>query len=257
MAKTIILSNQKGGVGKTTSVYALATIFKSRGYRVLAVDMDPQGNLSFSMGANTDGGATIYDVLKGELKPRYAVQKLTLVDLIPSNILLSSIELEFTGAEREFLLKRALEPLKADYDYIFIDSPPALGILTVNAFAAADYVLVPMLSDIFSLQGITQLEETIRRVKMYCNADIRMLGIFLTKHNPRTRFSQEVRGTVEMVAADLEIPFLDVYIRESVALREAQSLQQSVLDYAPRSNAARDYENLADELLIRGLGING
>lgn len=257
MAKTIILSNQKGGVGKTTSVYALATIFKARGYRVLAVDMDPQGNLSFSMGANPDGGATIYDVLKGELKPRYAVQKLTLVDLIPANILLSSIELEFTGAEREFLLKRALEPLKAEYDYIFIDSPPALGILTVNAFAAADYVLVPMLSDIFSLQGITQLDETIRRVKMYCNAEIQMLGIFLTKHNPRTRFSREVRGTVEMVAADLEIPFLDVYIRESVALREAQSLQRSILEYAPSSNAARDYENLAEELLVRGLGIDG
>ena len=109
MAATIVLSNQKGGVGKTTSAYVLASVFKSKGYRVLAVDMDPQGNLSFSMGAETDGCATIYDVLKGELKPKYAVQKSSLVDLIPSNILLSSIELEFTGARREFLLKMALE----------------------------------------------------------------------------------------------------------------------------------------------------
>lgn len=257
MAKTIVLSNQKGGVGKTTSVYSLAAIFKAKGYRVLAVDMDPQGNLSFSMGAVTDGSATIYEVLKEEIKPRFAVQRTTLVDLIPSNILLSSIELEFTGTQREFLLKRALESLKPEYDFIFIDSPPALGILTVNAFTAADYVLVPMLSDIFSLQGITQLDDTIRRVRIYCNQEIEHLGIFLTKHNPRTRFSREVTGTVEMVAADLGMPFLNTCIRESVALREAQSLQKSLLEYAPRCNAVLDYEQLAEELLARRLGIDG
>lgn len=192
MAVTIALSNQKGGVGKTTSAYVIATALKEMGYRVLAVDMDPQGNLSFSLGADTES-ATIYDVLKGELKPRYAVQKSTLVDVIPSNILLSSIELEFTGVRREFLLKEALDSLKGLYDYILIDSPPALGILTVNAFTAADYVLVPMLSDIFSLQGITQLEETIRRVRNYCNPDIQILGVFLTKHNPRTSSAKRWR----------------------------------------------------------------
>ena len=115
MAVTIALSNQKGGVGKTTSAYVIATALKEMGYRVLAVDMDPQGNLSFSLGADTES-ATIYDVLKGELKPRYAVQKSTLVDIIPSNILLSSIELEFTGVRREFLLTEALGPRKGLYD---------------------------------------------------------------------------------------------------------------------------------------------
>ena len=169
MAKTIVLSNQKGGVGKTTSAYVLALLLKERGARVLAVDLDPQGNLSFCMGAEKEGIATIYDVLKGELKARYAVQKSTLVDLLAANILLSGIELEFTGVKREFLLSRQLETLKPYYDYIIIDSPPALGILTVNAFTAADYVLVPMLSDIFSLQGITQLDETIRQVRSHCN----------------------------------------------------------------------------------------
>ena len=244
MAVTIALSNQKGGVGKTTSAYVIATALKEMGYRVLAVDMDPQGNLSFSLGADTES-ATIYDVLKGELKPRYAVQKSTLVDVIPSNILLSSIELEFTGVRREFLLKEALDSLKGLYDYILIDSPPALGILTVNAFTAADYVLVPMLSDIFSLQGITQLEETIRRVRNYC------------KHNPRTRFSKEVEGTLRMVAEDLQMPVLETFIRESVALREAQSLQCSVLEYAPDCNAVRDYGSLIQELMQRGLKANG
>ena len=256
MAVTIVLSNQKGGVGKTTSAYVLATSLKEKGYKVLAVDMDPQGNLSFAMGADVES-ATIYDVLKGELKPRYAVQKSALVDIIPANILLSSIELEFTGQHREFLLKEALDSLKNLYDYILIDSPPALGILTVNAFTAADYVLVPMLSDIFSLQGITQLEETIRRVRNYCNPGIQVLGVFLTKHNPRTRFSKEVEGTLRMVADDLKMPALNTFIRESVALREAQSLQCSVFDYAPGCNAVQDYENLLQELTQRGLKANG
>ena len=110
-----------------------------------------------------------------------------------------------------------------------------------------------MLSDIFSLQGITQLAETIERVKNYCNPAIQVLGIFLTKHNPRTRFSKEVKGTVDMIAEDLHIPALDTYIRESVSLREAQSLQQSILEYAPKSNAVIDYESLIDELIRRGL----
>ncbi len=256
MATTVVLSNQKGGVGKTTSAYVLATIFQEKGYRVLAVDMDPQGNLSFSLDAQTNGNATIYDVMKGELKPQYAIQKSAQVDLIPANILLSGIELEFTGARREFLLKTALESVKPYYDYIFIDTPPALGILTVNAFTAADHILLPVMSDIFSLQGMIQLEETIQQVKSYLNSSLNVLGVFLTKHNPRTRFSREVEGTLKMVAGDLGLPVLDTHIRESVALREAQSLQKSALKYAASSNAVQDYQNLAEELIKRGLGVN-
>ncbi len=253
MAKTIVLSNQKGGVGKTTTANALALIFRERGYKVLAVDLDPQGNLSFSTGADTDGTATIYEVLKEEVKPRFAIQKTGLVDIIPSNILLSSIELEFTGTQREYLLQRALEPLQQVYDYIFIDSPPALGILTVNAFTASDFVLVPMMSDIFSLQGLTQLSETVSRVKNFCNPDLQILGVFLTKHNPKTRFSREVKRALNLLAQLFSIPVLDRFITESVARREAQSIQQSVLDYAPSCNAVQDYKTLTDELQERGL----
>lgn len=253
MAKTIVVSNQKGGVGKTTTTNALATSLKLQGYKVLAVDLDPQGNLSFSTGADTQSSATIYEVLKGELKTIYAIQKTALVDIIPANILLSSVELEFTGAQREYLLKNTLHPIEAQYDYILIDSPPALGILTVNAFTAADYVIVPMLSDIFSLQGITQLFETIDRVKQFCNPGIEVLGILLTKHNPRTRFSKEIKGTVEMISQNLQVPVFDTFIRESVALREAQSLQQSILDYAPKCNSVLDYQCLMEEILKKGL----
>ena len=114
-------------------------------------------------------------------------------------------------------------------------------------------MLVPLLSDIFSLQGITQLKETIDRVRNYCNPDIQMLGAFLTKHNARTRFSKEIKGTLDMVAADLDMPVLQTSVRESISLREAQSLQQSILDYAPYSNAVLDYGRLTNELLERGL----
>ena len=249
MAKTIVLSNQKGGVGKTTSAYVLALLLQERGARVLAVDLDPQGNLSFCLGSEKEGIATIYDVLKGELKARYAVQKSTLVDLLAANILLSGIELEFTGARREFLLSKQLETLKPYYDYIIIDSPPALGILTVNAFTAADYVLVPMLSDIFSLQGITQLDETIRQVRAHCNPRLEVLGVFLTQHSRKNAFSLEVEGTLEMVASDFQMPVLPS-IRKSMALREAEALQQSVLEYAPTCFAVQDYDSLVDELFL-------
>lgn len=253
MAKVIAISNQKGGVGKTTTANALATGLKARGFRVLAVDLDPQSNLSFSMGADTETSATIYDVLKGELKMQYAIQKLPAVDMIASNILLSSIELEFTGSQREYLLSNALRPLLPLYDYILIDTPPALGILTVNAFTASDYVIVPMLSDIFSLQGVTQLFETIDRVRSVCNPSIQVLGMLLTRHNPRTRFSREITGTVQMISEDLGVPLFTTFIRESVALREAQSMQCSMLEYAPKNNAVSDYQKLIDEMLEKGL----
>lgn len=253
MAKVIVVSNQKGGVGKTTTTNALAIGLKAKGFKVLAIDLDPQGNLSFSMGADTEISATIYDVLKGELKIQYAIQRLPIVDIIPSNILLSGIELEFTGTLREFLLRNALKPLLDLYDYILIDTPPALGILTINAFTASDYIVVPMLSDIFSLQGIAQLFETIDRVRSLCDSPIEVLGILLTRHNPRTRFSREITGTVNMISNDLQIPLFDTYIRESVALREAQSLQKSIVDYAPQCNAVKDYQSLIDELLEKGL----
>lgn len=253
MAKVISISNQKGGVGKTTTTCALAAGLKKRGFRVLAIDLDPQGNLGFSVGADTETSATIYDVLKGEVKTQYAIQKTDSMDLIISSILLSGIELEFTDMGREFLLKEALRPIQAFYDYILLDTPPALGILTINAFTASGKIIVPMLSDIFSLQGIAQLHETVERVKKYCNPDLSIAGILLTRYNPRTRLSREVRGTAELIARDLNIPVFDSYIRSSVSASEAQSLQKNVFDYDPKSHIAQDYAAFLDELLAKGV----
>ena len=152
-------------MGKTTIVNGLAAVMHKQGFKVLVIDMDPQGNLSFSMGADTEHSATIYEALKGEIKTSFAIQHRSMADIIPSNILLSGIELEFTGHGREFILRRALDSLKGMYDYILIDSPPGLGILTVNSLAVADYVIIPMLPDIFSLQGVALVYELLNMLK--------------------------------------------------------------------------------------------
>lgn len=253
MAAVISISNQKGGVGKTTTTCAVAAGLKKKGYRVLAVDLDPQGNLGFSVGADTETSASIYDVLKGEVKTQYAVQKTESMDLIVSSILLSGIELEFTDTGREFLLRKALRPVRALYDYILLDTPPALGILTINAFTASDTIVVPMVSDIFSMQGIAQLCETVERVRRYCNPELTVAGILLTRFDPRTRLSREVRGTAELIAKDLHVRVFDSFIHSGVAAGEAQSVQENIFDYAPRSRIARDYGKFVDELLAKGV----
>lgn len=253
MATVYAISNQKGGVGKTTTTGNLAAGLHGKGFRVLVVDMDPQGNLGFSMGADVTDRPTLYEILKGEVKIQYALQKLPQADFIASSILLSTIEMEFTDTGREFLLKDALEPLQERYDYILLDTPPALGILTINAFTAAHAIIVPMLSDIFSLQGISQLTETVERVRRYCNPDLFIKGILLTKHNPRSILCREVRGTAELIGQDLHIPVFQSFIRSSISVSEAQSFQKSIMEYAPESSVAKDYEAFVQELVQQGV----
>jgi chromosome partitioning protein len=253
MAKVISISNQKGGVGKTTTTSAVAAGFKLKGYKVLCVDLDPQSNLSFSSGAETEDCPTIYEILKGEAKTAFSIQKMPSFDIVSSNILLSGIELEFTQTGREFLLKEALNSVKDKYDYIFIDTPPALSILTVNAFTASDYIVIPMLTDIFSLQGIAQLSETIDRVRKYCNPNLKVEGIVLTKYNKRTVLSREIKGTAELIAEKLNTSIFNSTIRSSVAIMEAQTNQQDIYNYSPKNAAAQDYMDLVEELIERGL----
>ena len=253
MAKVISISNQKGGVGKTTTAGAVAAGFKIKGYKVLCVDLDPQSNLSFSSGAETEDCPTIYEVLKGDAKALFSIQKMASFDIISSNILLSGLELEFTHTGREYLLKEALSTINDKYDFIFIDTPPALSILTVNAFTASDYIIIPMLADIFSLKGIAQLSDTIERVRKYCNPDLKVEGIVLTKFNKRTILSREIKGTAELVAQQLGTGLFNTTIRSSVAIMEAQTNQQEIFSYAPGNSAVQDYKNFVKELIGRGL----
>lgn len=253
MPKIIAISNQKGGVGKTTTTSALAVGLKHKGFHVLAIDLDPQGNLGFCLGAETENHATIYEVLKGEIGLVSAIQRTSMVDVVTSSILLSGIELEFTNTGREYLLRDAIEPIAHLYDYILIDTPPALSILTVNAFTAADYIVVTMLADIFSLQGIAQLYESVGRVKKYCNPRLEIAGILLTRFNPRTVLSNEIKGTAALISENLNIPLFNTFIRTSVAISEAQSLQKDIIEYAPKANGIKDYLDFVDELLARGI----
>lgn len=253
MAKVISIANQKGGVGKTTTSGALSAVLRKKGYRVLAIDFDPQGNLSFSLGADKEISATIYHVLKGEVKTQFAIQHTPIVDVIAANILLSGIELEFTDRGREFLLRDALSVVQDLYDYIIIDPPPGLGILTINAFTASDYIIIPMLSDIYSLQGLTQLYETVEHIRQSFNENLVIAGMLLVRFNPRENLSAEIRGTVEMIAKTLGIYLFQTFIHTSVTIAQAQASQADITKFAPNNRAVQDYIELASELQRRGV----
>jgi chromosome partitioning protein len=247
MAVVIVVTNQKGGVGKTTTCASLAGILSGRGRRVLVVDMDPQGNLSFSLGA-PDAGYTVHDVIKGVCDIRDAILPTRVCDVITSNILLSGTELELGGENREFLLKEALSKVKPNYEYIIIDTPPALSILTINAYTAADDLIIPMTPEILSLQGITQLKQTILAVKKYYNKKLNVRGILLTKYMPKQLLSREVAEMADIVAEQLGTVVLESKISYSAPVAEAPAHQQTINVYSPSCKAAKDYVRLAEFL---------
>ncbi len=249
MGKIISVGNQKGGVGKTSSVNAIAMGLKHKGYRVLCIDFDPQGNLSFSMETDGDQNPNIYDVLKRTVKCRYAIQQTELGEIIPSTFLLSGMEMDFTGKGREFVLRDCLETVRAQYDYILIDTPPELGVLTINAFCAADVVLVPVLTDIYSLQGIARLHDTIEHIRKSLNPKLKIGGIFLVRYNQREELSRIVLQTAEMIANEFGIPLLKTTIRGSVMIGKIQAAQKDMMEYASKNKAVMDYMALVEELL--------
>ena len=213
MTTIIALTNQKGGVGKTTTSSALAAGLSSfYNKKVLAIDLDPQGSLGFSLGLDIENSSTIYDVLKGNVPIQDAIQTTDYCDIITSNILLSGAELEFTSADRELCLKKALAPVIDHYDFIIIDTPPALNILTVNAYVAADHLIIPMAPEILSLLGLTQLKETIDSVREKLNPSLNVLGMILTKYN--RRFLQERSKRWRKISPDRLVPVSS--IRRSV-----------------------------------------
>lgn len=247
MAKIIAFTNQKGGVGKTTTACAFCGSFVAKGKKVLAIDLDPQGNLGFSLGAD-DGGYTIHDVLTGGISIHDAIQKTKNCDVVPSNILLSGAELELTNVGREYVLKEKLEPALMHYDYIVIDTPPALSVLTVNAYAACDDLIIPMTPEILSLQGIAQLKDTIIAVRKYYNKKLNLRGILLTKYNPRIVLTKEVEELAAIVARQIGTVVLDTKISVAISIAEAPAHQTNIVKYAPRSKVAREYIKLVDEL---------
>ena len=242
------ITNQKGGVGKTTTAAALLSCLSQRGARVLGVDLDPQGSLGFSMGLDIEHCATIYDVFRGVEEPSDVIRPTDVCDILPSNILLSAAELEFNKPGREFLLKAALSKVSDNYDYILIDTPPALNILTVNAYVASDTLIIPMAPEVLSLLGVSQIKETIESVRSYYNSRLQVLGILLNRYNGRLNLSREMLELAQEIARQLNTRVLDSKIRSSVSVAETPAHGQSINDYAPRSKPALDFAALCDEI---------
>jgi chromosome partitioning protein len=245
MAHVIAVSNHKGGVGKTTSVVNLGAALASSGERVLLIDLDPQANLSQSLQTESEE-ANIYRSLSegSALRP---IQILEGYDIIPSTLDLSGAEVELSSeAGREYILRELLEPLQKAYDYILIDCPPSLGLLTVNAFTAADGILIPLQAQYLALQGLTKLQEVVAKIQKRLNKDLLLLGVFLTQYDSRKVLHRDIAA---YLGPKLEGKLLRSIIRDNVALAEAPTQGLDIFRYQPKSYGAEDYQRLGAELL--------
>lgn len=251
MGIIVTIANQKGGVGKTTTATALAFGLSKKNKKTLLVDVDPQSNASDTYGVDYDREEinTIYSVMLGECAASEAVAKTKQGDIIPGDLRLSAADMQFTQQGREYILKKVLAPLREEYDYIIIDSPPALGIITVNAFTASDKLIVPMVADRYSLQGLSQLSATILTVREYSNPSLEIDGILLTRFNQRTILAQDIHDIIKDLAKKWNTKVYTTTIRQSVSLPESQTQRESIFSYAPESTTAEDYEKFIKEFL--------
>lgn len=242
------IANQKGGVSKTTTTQALATLLNRQGKKTLAIDLDPQSNLSFAMKADLENTPTVYNMLKGEVQAEDILQRTASGDILPANILLSGADTEFTTTGREYLLKEAIQDIRQHYAYVVVDCPPALSILTINAFAASDYVVIPSLADVFSLQGMAQLAQTIQSVKKYCNPTLEVAGILLTRYNKRTNLSSHIKKLLCHATQNMDARLFETCVRNSISIQESQYQRETMTDYDEKSNAMQDYAAFLNEL---------
>ena len=240
---TIAVLSQKGGTGKTTAVRTVTDVLRRIDLRVLAVDLDPQGNLSDYLDVDPDAAPTVGDVLAGRAQPAEAIHD----GVMPANLGLAEAELALSGKMgRELALKRALNSLRDDYDLIMVDCPPALGLLTVNALVAADYALMSAEAQYFALQGVEQALEVIELARESLNPELEWLGVLLNIADMRTRHSREAFDSLRQHYGE---KLLDTTVRASIAYAESAERALSILDYRPDLGA--DYLNVTDELLRR------
>lgn len=249
MGKVVSIANQKGGVGKTTTSVNLSTILAKRGKKVLMIDADPQGNASSGVGIDKDVEESVYDILIDDTEIEKVVKKTNIKNLsiCPSNINLAGAEVELVSMmSREYRLKEKLDSIKDNYDYIIIDCPPSLGLVTLNAFTASDSVLIPVQCEYYALEGLGQLINTVNLVKKHLNKNIEIEGALLTMYDIRTNLSNQVVKEVKKYFND------KVYknvIPRNVKLSEAPSYGMPITIYDPRSKGAKSYEKFAKEFL--------
>ena len=249
MGKIISVANQKGGVGKTTTTVNLSTILAKKGKKVLLIDTDPQGNATSGLGVSKDVELSVYDILIGDTEFDETLQETAIKNLkvCPSNISLAGAEVQLVSMmSREQRLKTKLDKIKDQYDYILIDCPPSLGLVTLNAFTASDSVLIPVQCEYFALEGLGQLLNTVNLVKKHLNKNLEIEGALLTMYDARTNLSNQV---VKEVKKYFEDKVYKTVIPRNVRLSEAPSYGLPITVYDPRSKGAKAYEKFAKELL--------
>lgn len=249
MGKIVSIANQKGGVGKTTTSINLSTVLAKKGKKVLLIDADPQGNATSGVGVDKDQQFSVYDVLIEDIEIENTLQKTKVknLDLCPSNINLAGAEVQLVGMEnREHRLKQKLDNIKDEYDFIIIDCPPSLGLVTLNAFTASDSVLIPIQCEYYALEGLGQLLNTIEPVKQHMNKSLQIEGALLTMYDVRTNLSNQVVREVKKYFGD------KVYknvIPRNVKLSEAPSYGLPITMYDAKSKGAKSYDKFAKEFL--------
>lgn len=246
---TIAFSNQKGGVAKTTSALNVAAYIARSGRRVLAIDLDPQGNFAFSLGVNQGVNPfELVDVFEQTAETYDALRKAGKIDLLSIGLRGTAADLTYTAEGREYLLKNVLDEIAENYDYCIIDTAPSLNILTINALTAADYVIIPLTVDAYALQGIMQLSGFIKNIQEYTNKNLKIMGVVRTSYDKRLQSTKVLKSVVEMSLATLHCEIL-ADIRQSADIVKAQITRQNIFDFSESSRAAEDYTVLAKRVM--------
>lgn len=249
MTKILSFVNHKGGVGKTTTTLNLGkSLNKFYNKKVLLIDLDAQANLSSSLGLDSEDGRTIYEALRGKIKlPIKSIEPN--FDIVVSSLDLSAVEMELSSAiSRETLLQRLLAPVKENYDYILIDCPPSIGLLTINALTASSDIIIVLQSEYLALKGMVKLLQAIDKVKEFINPKLNLAGVLLTQFDERLNLNREVEQTMLNHFKD---KLFNTKIRKNIALAEAPSMNQTIFEYNPNSNGAKDYKVFTEELINR------